>query len=183
MKFQPSFRSKLPKDTLRQRLSPEPFLSYNHPDKLLPPPTLLAKARFQHLYVPGGTGKGKSTQLLNIAVADIYGSRGISVIDPKGDLVARLLRYIPESRKDDVIYLDTETPIPFDFLAYEGATEKDELVEDIVFLLLGDAGNAPRARSILTSVLYTLFDSKEPISFLDIAQFLTNPDRRTKILD
>lgn len=138
--------------------------------------------RFQHLYIPGGTGKGKTTEIINLAVQDILNGCGITVIDPKGDLVNSLLDYIPESRKDHVIYLDTDTPIPFDFLSYSGPTEKDELVEDIVFLLLG-AEHAPRAKSILTDVLYTIFTTREPVAFLDIARFLTDDERRKQILE
>jgi hypothetical protein len=137
--------------------------------------------RFQHLYIPGGTGKGKTTEILNIAVQDILNGCGITVIDPGGDLVNLLLDYIPESRKDHVIYLDTETPIPFDFLAHSGATEKDELIEDIVYLLLGNE-HAPRAKSILTDTLYTILTSREPVSFLDITRFLTDDIRRKQIL-
>jgi hypothetical protein len=137
--------------------------------------------RFQHLYIPGGTGKGKTTEIINLAVQDILNGCGITVIDPKGDLVNSLLDYIPESRKDDVIYLDTETPIPFDFLAHSGATEKDEMIEDIVFLLLGNE-HAPRAKSILTDVLYTILTSREPVAFLDIARFLTEKKRHDEIL-
>ena len=137
--------------------------------------------RFQHLYIPGGTGKGKTTEIINLAVQDILNGCGITVIDPGGDLVNSLLDYIPESRKDHAIYLDTDTPIPFDFLSYSGETEKDELVEDIIFLLLGGE-HAPRAKSILTDVLYTLFTTREPVAFLDIARFLTDDERRKQIL-
>jgi hypothetical protein len=183
MRFRPSLTDELKKKNLSAQLSREPFISYELPKENAPPPSMTMRQRFQHLYIPGGTGKGKSTQLLNIAVDDILSGHGITVIDPKGDLVTKLMRYIPEARKDQVIYLDTDTPIPFDFLAYEGHTEKDELVEDIVFLLLGDAGNAPRAKSILTTVLYTILNSTEPISFLDIIRFLTDLDRHKEILD
>ncbi len=137
--------------------------------------------RFQHLYIPGGTGKGKTTEILNLAYQDILNNCGITVIDPGGDLVNSLLDYIPESRKDQVIYLDTETPIPFDFLAHSGATERDELIEDIVYLLLGNE-HAPRAKSILIDVLYTILASHEPVSFLDITRFLTDDNRRSQIL-
>lgn len=138
--------------------------------------------RFKHLYVPGNTGMGKSTQLLVLAVQDIQNGYGLTVIDPKGDLVNDLLHYIPEERIKDTIYLDLETPIPLDFLSFNGDTEKDELVEDLVFLLLSDAGNAPRAKSILTNVLYAILGSKEPTSFLDIVRFLTDKKRMDEIL-
>jgi hypothetical protein len=138
--------------------------------------------RFQHFYIPGGTGVGKTTQLLNFAVQDILNGCGITVIDPKGDLVNDLLNYIPESRIQDAIYLDIKTRIPFDFLSFHGDTEKDELVEDVIYLLLGDQ-YAPRAKGILSNVLYTILTSKEPISFLDITRFLTDHKRYVEIMD
>ncbi len=137
--------------------------------------------RFQHFYIPGSTGAGKSTQILNFAVQDILNGCGITVIDPKGDLVASILNYIPEGRVKDTIYLDIETPIPFDFLSHVGDTEKDELVEDILYLLLGDE-HAPRAKGILSNVLYTILTSNEPTSFLDISRFITDPERMQQIL-
>ena len=138
--------------------------------------------RFQHFYIPGSTGVGKTTQLLNFIVQDIANGCGITLIDPKGKLAERVLDYIPQKRINDVFYLTLKTPIPFDFLSFKGPHQKDEMVEDIIYLLLGDAGNAPRAKDILSNTLYTLFSSEEPICFLDIVRFLTESDRRTQIL-
>jgi hypothetical protein len=59
----------------------------------------------QHLHLLGATGTGKSTAMLNLAVADIAAGRGIAVLDPKGDLVEGVLARIPASRKDDVILI------------------------------------------------------------------------------
>lgn len=57
-------------------------------------PTLLFGAgvddRFPHIYVVGQTGTGKSTLLLNLAHEDFASGRGISLIDPHGDLADRL---------------------------------------------------------------------------------------------
>lgn len=126
---------------------------------------------------------GKSNQLLILAVQDIRNGCGVTVLDPKGDLVQDILDFIPERRISDTIYIDLDHPIPFDFMSFNGETEKDELVEDLTFLLLGDAGNAPRAKGILMDVLYTILSSKEPTTFLDIANFLTDKKRREAILE
>lgn len=133
--------------------------------------------RFKHIYIPGGTGMGKSYQLLVMAVQDIRNGCGITVLDPKGDLVEDILHFIPKSRISDVRYITLDNAPPFDFLSFDGDTEKDELIDDIVFLLLGDAGNAPRAKGILMDVLYTLLSSTEPFTFLDIANFLRDKTR------
>ena len=66
--------------------------------------------RLLHLYVIGKTGTGKSTLLENMALQDLERGNGLALIDPHGDLVARIAARIPESRRDDVIYLDATDP-------------------------------------------------------------------------
>ncbi len=72
--------------------------------------------RRRHVYIVGKTGVGKSTLLENMIIADIKAGHGVGVIDPHGELVETLLDFIPESRLEDVVYLDpsdTEHPIGF----------------------------------------------------------------------
>lgn len=46
--------------------------------------------RMHHLYLIGQTGTGKSTFLLNLALADAHAGRGLCLIDPHGDLALAL---------------------------------------------------------------------------------------------
>ena len=62
--------------------------------------------RLFHLYALGKTGTGKSTLLETLALQDIRAGRGCAVIDPHGDLVARLAESVPSERAADLIYLD-----------------------------------------------------------------------------
>ena len=67
------------------------------------------------IYLLGKTGMGKSTLLMNIVLSDIRAGAGVAVIDPHGALVEELLDYIPDTRVEDVIYVnatDTERPVP-----------------------------------------------------------------------
>src|SRR5690606_19006531 len=69
-----------------------------------------------HIYVIGKTGVGKSTLLLNMAISDIQKGKGCAIIDPHGDLAETLLRYVPESRQQDLVYFnpaDTDNGISF----------------------------------------------------------------------
>lgn len=50
--------------------------------------------RMHHLYVIGQTGTGKSTFLLNLALADARAGRGFCLIDPHGDLALALHRHL-----------------------------------------------------------------------------------------
>src|SRR5260370_7375718 len=66
--------------------------------------------RFSHLYVIGKTGTGKSTLLEMMALQDLERGNGFALIDPHGDLVARIAARIPTSQRDRVIYLNTTDP-------------------------------------------------------------------------
>ncbi len=68
------------------------------------------------MYIIGKTGTGKSTLIENMAISDIRMGYGICLIDPHGDLAERIIDFIPQSRIEDVIYLnpaDLEHPIAF----------------------------------------------------------------------
>ena len=46
--------------------------------------------RLLHMYLIGKTGTGKSTLLENMALQDLERGHGFALIDPHGDLVARI---------------------------------------------------------------------------------------------
>jgi Type IV secretion-system coupling protein DNA-binding domain len=72
--------------------------------------------RFLHVYVIGKTGTGKSTLLETMALQDIERGNGFALIDPHGDLVARIAARIPTSQRDRVLYLDATDPTqPYDY--------------------------------------------------------------------
>jgi hypothetical protein len=66
--------------------------------------------RFLHVYIIGKTGTGKSTRIETIALQDLERGNGFALIDPNGDLVARVAARIPTSYRDKVIYLDATDP-------------------------------------------------------------------------
>src|SRR3989338_9893000 len=70
------------------------------------------KDRFQHMYVIGQTGTGKTSLLRNLAIQDIEAGRGLALVDPHGEFVKDLIAAIPPERLEDVIYFN---PIDTDF--------------------------------------------------------------------
>src|SRR5271155_2657455 len=66
--------------------------------------------RFLHVYIIGKTGTGKSTLLETMALQDLERGNGFALIDPHGDLVERIAKRIPTSRRADVIYLNAADP-------------------------------------------------------------------------
>jgi hypothetical protein len=53
--------------------------------------------RFSHVYVIGKTGTGKSTLIETMALQDLERGHGFALIDPHGDLVARIAAARPLS--------------------------------------------------------------------------------------
>ena len=155
------------------------------PDRVFIPDTV----RNQHIYVPGKTRHGKSTLFHALAYQDIKNGQGVCVIDPKGDLVSSLVHWIPESRKDDCVYIDPDNPVPIDILDYANAREKQTLVGELKYVITKGVNveHAPLMNSILNDVIYTLLDANEngldpPATFLDVHDFLAVDHRRAKIL-
>lgn len=62
--------------------------------------------RFSHSWVLGKSGVGKSTALVRWAVDDILAGDGVAFFDPHGDAAEEVMRRIPPSRRDDVIYVN-----------------------------------------------------------------------------
>lgn len=62
--------------------------------------------RRSHIYAIGKTGTGKSTLIETLLRQDIGGGQGVALLDPHGDLVARLAKTLPSHRRDDLIYFD-----------------------------------------------------------------------------
>ena len=62
--------------------------------------------RRRHIYMVGKTGTGKSTLMENMIIDDIQNGRGVCVVDPHGDMIERILRFIPASRINDVVYFN-----------------------------------------------------------------------------
>jgi hypothetical protein len=66
--------------------------------------------RLSHIYVIGKTGAGKSTLLETMMLQDIVRGEGFTLLDPHGDLVARIAQAIPPQRRKDLIYFDVSDP-------------------------------------------------------------------------
>lgn len=78
------------------------------------PYTVTPLERHKHLVCCGATGAGKSTLVRNLILQDLRSGAGVCVIDPKDDLIDKLLGHIPDARVEDVIFFDaadTERPL------------------------------------------------------------------------
>jgi len=134
----------------------------------------------EHTILLGPTGTGKSTAMLNLALADIKAGRSVLVIDPKADLVNDLLARIPESRAEDVIVIDPSDSAPTGFnpLAF-----KVPLIADAVLAVLKEIFSdnwGIRSQDILSAALLTLVEI-EGASLIWLPALLTDDAFRHKI--
>jgi hypothetical protein len=150
--------------------------------------------RERHVYVIGGTGNGKTTMLEYGIVQDIRNGKGVAVIDPHGDLSARLLHYIPEERMDDVIYFnpaDLSHPLGLNLLELPSGLEGDELIDAKDFLtesiisimrkvFSDDDTGGHRIEYILRNTVHTALTLKDATLFT-VFDLLINPKYAKKV--
>ena len=131
--------------------------------------TLSYQDRMRHLYITGATGSGKSTLLANLILQDIRAGKGISLIDPHGDLAQEVLRLLPANRKDDLVYFDPgdqKSPYKINLLetkykegTSEYASEVDQMTESIISLMRkvfsSEDNSGHRIEYILRNAIHT----------------------------
>jgi Type IV secretion-system coupling protein DNA-binding domain len=148
--------------------------------------SLTPSQRARHTYVLGASGTGKSTFLLNCILQDMRNGEGIAVLDPHGDLIERVLEYIPGERIEDVILLDPADesyPVGFNILSAHSDLEKTLLSSDLVavFRRLSTSWG-DQMTSVLGNALLAFLESKQGGTLLDLRRFLVEPDFRSEFL-
>ena len=147
--------------------------------------------RARHLEIIGQAGTGKSTSIINLAIADIKQGKGVAIIDPEGDIIQGVIGNIPRERMADVIYFDpTDIWRPFGLNLLEFNTdnpeEKEFIIEETssIFqkLFTGETKNemGPMfARYLKNAIRLLLADSRnDPSTLLDIPRIFTSYDFR-----
>lgn len=142
--------------------------------------------RLFHMYLLGRSGVGKTTMLETLALQDFRHGRGITIIDPHGDLAERLVKQVPERRKDDLIYLNAADPAqPYGYnplrrvrpdrvpLAASGLME--------AFKKLWDEAWGVRMEHIMRQALYALIEYGEA-TLPDVLRLLTNKPFQREVL-
>jgi len=118
------------------------------------------------MYVIGKTGTGKSSLLEGMIRQDLLAGHGLALFDPHGDLAERLNDWMPESRKQDLIYLNVPDPDqPFGFNPLEGVSplRRSLAANGIVEALkkIFDDAWGVRLEYILRSALLLLLEQPE----------------------
>lgn len=142
--------------------------------------------RRRHLYTVGKSGSGKSKLLELLINDDLQTGQGIAVLDPHGDLVDAILRYVPEHRIDDVILFDPgDTAFPIAFNPMEKLDEAYKMQVTIGFLQifkkLFGSNWTYRLEHVLRYTTLALLDSPNT-TVLSILKMLTDKNYRQKIV-
>lgn len=148
---------------------------------------LTPEQRSRHTYIIGVSGTGKSTLLFGLVLADMLAGRGCAVIDPHGDLIEKLLEYVPENRLNDVVLFDPsdeEYPIGFNILVAHSDAEKNLLANDLVAVFRrlstswGDQMN-----TVFVNAILAFLESSRGGTLVDLRNFLVDKEYRLKFLE
>ena len=143
--------------------------------------------RSRHVYIIGQTGAGKSGMLELLALSDVFYNQGYCIIDPHGDFAIDNLKFIPESRVQDVVYFnpaDTAFPVAFNPLEYSDPSRKPNICSEVIGVLKRMFGDSwgPRLEHILRYTLLALLD-RPSTTLLDISRMLTDKEFRKETLE
>lgn len=142
--------------------------------------------RFKHMHIIGATGTGKSTLLLSLITQDIRHGNGLCVLDPHGDLIETILKYIPEERSKDVVLIDpadAEFPIGFNILSAHSELEKELLSSDLVagFKRLSTSWG-DQMNSVFSNAILAFLESTKGGTLADLRRFLVEKTYRDTFL-
>lgn len=155
---------------------------------------LTADERRRHVYILGATGTGKSTMLLSMIEQDIKNNKGLSVIDPHGDLIEQILSVIPKERIPDVVYFNPDDigyPMGINLLELtpglneeDTIREKEFIAESIISVfnkIYTDKYSGPRMEYILRNTIHTAFTVPDATLFTVYKLLINTPFRKSVV--
>ena len=155
---------------------------------------LTADERRRHVYILGATGTGKSTMLLSMIEQDIKNNKGLSVIDPHGDLIDQIISVIPKERIQDVVYFNPDDiGYPMGINLFEltpglneedSIREKEFIAESIISVfnkIYTDKYSGPRMEYILRNTIHTAFTIPDA-SLFTVYKLLINTSYRKSVV-
>lgn len=149
--------------------------------------------RRRHIYIIGQTGTGKSTLMTNMVIDDIRNGKGVSIIDPHGDLIEKILGVIPKERAEDAIVFDPsdiQQPLGMNMLEYNlnKPEEKTFIVNEMFNILdklydMKTVGGPMFEQYTKNAILLLMEDAiNEPATLMDIPRVFTDADFRNEKL-
>lgn len=146
-----------------------------------------AQDRTRHTYVIGKSGMGKSTLLENMAIQDIQNGEGLAFLDPHGGSAEKLLDFIPEHRKKDVIYFapfDLDYPIALNILEKVDLAKRHLVANGLMAAfkkVFGEEKFSDRMQNILNNIILTLLEN-EGETLMGVNRMLSDKEYRKKMV-
>ncbi len=151
--------------------------------------------RRRHLLILGATGMGKSTLMAYSIAQDLNSNRGLTLIDPHGDLAEQVIGLVPSGRKKDLVYInpvDISHPTGINLMQLPDGLDGDALViakdfitEAIVSIFRkifsDDDSGGHRIEYILRNAIHTAFYVPDATLFT-IHKLLVNDIFRAQVV-
>jgi hypothetical protein len=149
-----------------------------------------AQSRLQHLIALGPTGSGKSTLLEHLILSDIAARRACCVIEPKSQLIDRILTTAPAEAAGQIVVLDaTDQDAPVGFNPLDVGDRDPDIVVDGILAALGAVfhdGWGPRTEYLVQGALLSLARAGQkrgiPYTLIDLSTLLTDAAFRRPVI-
>ena len=143
--------------------------------------------RRRHAYLVGKTGVGKTNMMENMVISDIKAGHGVAVVDPHGDFVDTIIKYIPKNRINDVIIFnpaDSEYPIAFNPLEAVNQDQKNLIASGLIsiFQKIWAESWGPRLEYILRNTIISMLGYPDS-TMLGILKILVDDDYRKRVVN
>jgi CxxC-x17-CxxC domain-containing protein len=143
--------------------------------------------RRRHFYVVGKTGTGKTTMIQNMAIQDIQNGRGVAIVDPHGEFAEEVLKAVPASRINDVIYFnpaDQEWPIAFNVMEKVDTEYRHLIASGLVgvFKKIWADSWGPRLEYILRNAILALLEYPGS-TLLGVTRILIDKNYRERVVE
>lgn len=143
--------------------------------------------RRRHMYIIGKTGMGKTNLLENLVIQDIQHGYGVAYIDPHGDTAEKLIRAIPPSRINDVIYFnpsDQEYPLAFNVMEHVSGEYRHLVASGLVgvFKKIWADSWGPRLEYILRNAILALLEYPGS-TLLGVMRLLVDKEYRKRVVE
>jgi hypothetical protein len=150
------------------------------------PVGIYTEDRFQHLYVIGKTGTGKTTLIENFIRQDIAAGRGIILLDPDGDLAERVTSGMNEGSRQRLTYLHLGKPGRYGYNPLKAVAPQliplaASGILDTFRHHFGEKAWGHRMEHILRCTLYALLEYGKA-TLPDILRLLDDKDYRHEVL-
>lgn len=131
--------------------------------------TIELKDLWQHTYVIGKTGTGKSTFLLNLALEVINRQSACIFIEPKGSVISALNKLVDKNR---IINISFDNPITInplrkkDYHLHDIISEFVEVMDMLISEIASNVRSTSSMQEILTAAISSFSDEQRDLEYL-----------------